>query len=919
MSTTITTQRHFISSSSLFQAEDTLYLSSNTQVYTSFAVSSNMSPRSGNAWAVMRAREKEKQQKERQQQQQQPTDSEKGTCILYSIVDIFLSRDPVSKEKVVDLDLLSPASTTTSRNPPVLNYPSSITSRESSFSSSHDAKLDQVLASHHTQNQDQVSSSFVSTTAEADSLKDNENQRIENDIKQSRVAILRTKFSHRDIGEVRVAQGVSDLSRDEEPYSGTTTLQNSFEEGVLVPEKPVPAAYLQSVPGSQMPLGGPLDLAAQLSTQDDESLERARKQKAKQESSTEDDATEQIDAMILEAAQAPAARKGQYLNSGEAEIVKTQASAQSLRVESFESTPELFLGIHDGNLSQPEISSPIPSPSLYQPTSSHPRGNTPPNTTTHGGPAPSPPDPTYNNTITLNQQLHSHVQALHHHLNSVVNRLTKTFETSNNWTMDQILRNVEVLSDTARVMNARSVGLSEKVAGVERGIRELGERVDALRGDVRGVEERMVDLFRDEVGRLRGEIVLGAFPKSPSMLGVPEMTGARQLRPKEQNVSRGEHSKGTKSSAEKDGMVQVKPGAPLPSTPVQKKEKKETVNSQHSGSSAPKNQARESSGSPEPRPTFDRTFSLDAVSEDSQSTPQPLQKQKTDGSVPSEEGTKTPHRKGMFGFRRRRDTGDNQSSSSFSSSRFLRTPRRNKGKNNDKDKLSKKPSSEGLKKDEIASDPTIAPPSTPPVPKVPANLAQAPPQPQPGPHLQPPTNDENMSPSAVHPALRNPRQQQIMREREQRLHHQQARLEQLDHNYCANQLPPSSTSTALIPQRSLRGSQSHQAFRSKVPSSASLFNPGPNGARRSPSSLSVRIDSDMAYQGVPGYASTARYISALGTYLPDPPRFGGRGLHGDGHGHRHGQGHGRPLGSRQVSSSSVVARTGRGGPGSRRG
>lgn len=827
--------------------------------------------------------------------------------------------------------------------PPILDYPSSITSRESSFSSSHDAKLDQIQASHQAQTQDQVySSSFASTTTEADSPREKD-KRVENEVKQSRVATLRTKFSLRDIGEMKKEQEGAGLSGDDGLYSGTTTLQNSFGDGKDLGVSP------QSVPASQILSGDALDLAAHLSMPDGESLENNRnainaKKRTKLGNAMEDDANEQIDAMMIKASQAPTARKGQYLNSGQAEVVKTQASAQSLRAERAESTHEPFPRVQD-NASQVEMSSPISSPFVYQPISeAQDTRKTISNTTTHGGPAPSPPDPTYNNTITLDQQLHSHVQALHHHLNSVVGRLTKTFESSNNWTMDQILRNVEVLSDTARLMNARSVGLGERVLGVQREVTELGERVDVLRGEVKGVEKRLIGVLREEVGRLRGEMGLGALPDSSRVMGIPVMTGARQLRPKEQDVSGGEHGNETNSLTEKDGMVQVIPGTPLPTTPVQKNE---TANPQRSGSSGRKNPARESSGSPEPRPTLDRSLSLDAVSENSQSTLQPLQKQKTNSTAPSEEGTKTPHKKSMFGFRRRRDTGDNQSLSSFSSSRFLRTPRRNKDKNNDKnndkdkdkdkdkgkdkDKPSKKASSENLKKTVSTSDSTIAQPLTPPVPKVPANLAQPQPQPQPqhqrASHLQPPTNDQNMSPSAIHPALRNPRQQQIMREREQRLHHQQARLQQLNQNYRANQLP-SSTSTAIIPQRSLRGSRSHQGFRSKVSAapSASLFSPGGLVTRRSPSALSVRMDSDMGYQGLPHYQPIARYISASGSYLPEPPRFGGSGrgrFHGNDHGHGQGRGHGhgRPLGSQRVSSSSVVSRTGRGtGPiGSRHG
>ena len=102
----------------------------------------------------------------------------------------------------------------------------------------------------------------------------------------------------------------------------------------------------------------------------------------------------------------------------------------------------------------------------------------------------------------------------------------------------------------------------------------------------------------------------------------------------------------------------------------------------------------------------------------------------------------------MLGLRRRREGYDNSYSSS--SSRFLRTPRRNKNNGN------KTPSVFFQTENNDSTKPTAAV-STPPVPQVPTSLAQ----------LGDYPNDEQKSPSAIHPALRNARQQQIMREREQ--------------------------------------------------------------------------------------------------------------------------------------------------------
>lgn len=814
---------------------------------------------------------------------------------------------------------------------------SNVTSREPSSESDHQAEM-----SREGHGQDQASnSSFLSTTTEAD---DAEDYQVDGETRRSRVTALRTMFSLRDIGK----EACKDYPpKDNNAFDsrgnnrdGSVTPNNFDEERLYMPVPKKLGVYPQSAPASRIlpPRSDTHDLAGQLSARDDEGGEHVintEQKTRKHENATEDDeANEKIDSMIHEEAQAPTARRGQYLNSGHGEIVKTQASIQSLKAEAVSSAPALFLQeIHEeGSDDRPdEISSFITAPSACQHSSSFDAQDAQPNpetqgphpqqiterddhlltgTTSHGGSAPPPPVLGYQNTTSLEQQLFSHVQALHHHMNSVVGRLTKTFENSNSWTMDQVLRNVETMSDTARLMNSRSVSQSENIMKLQRGVVDACGQIDALQVEMRRMEERMMGGFRQEMGRLRRDIDtlilssrhpycanvprVDASGRRPEMQGIPaskqsflnkgqdifdkkedtKFTGDSNVSGEKKAVS----SNCVNKNTEKDGIVQVKPAQhPPPSTPVHGGSKTDSAYPQRKGSIA-LNPARESSGSPEPKSTRDRSPSLDAVSENSQSTLQPLQKQKTDGSSRSEQETaKTPHRRGMFGFRRRRD-GDQQS---FSSSRFLRTPRRNKDKDRDSNN---KIVSDDLKKTASTDAATTAPvPSTPPVPKVPANLVQS------------AANDESMSPSAVHPALRNPRQQQIMREREQRLHHQQARLQQLNTDCRANQ-GPSSTSTALVHQRSLRGSRSHQDFRSKssmTPSSSSFFKR--SGAGRSPS-FSSRLDSAVRYQGLappPAYPSvSARYISASGSFV-EAPRLGSPGG-------LQGRGHGKPLASRPV-------------------
>ncbi|KAL2002954.1 hypothetical protein VTN02DRAFT_5427 [Thermoascus thermophilus] len=81
--------------------------------------------------------------------------------------------------------------------------------------------------------------------------------------------------------------------------------------------------------------------------------------------------------------------------------------------------------------------------------------------TSHGGYAPPRPHPSYQSTITFEQQLAGHADSIHHHLSSAVNRLGKVFGDTNNWLMDQVLHNVESLSEASRLLTSRSMSQTE--------------------------------------------------------------------------------------------------------------------------------------------------------------------------------------------------------------------------------------------------------------------------------------------------------------------------------------------------------------------------------------------------------------------------------------------------------------------------
>lgn len=574
-----------------------------------------------------------------------------------------------------------------------------------------------------------------------------------------------------------------------------------------------------------------------------------------------DDADEQIDAMLRE--EIPAVRMGQYRNTGYGAVVKSQSSIQSMRAEKGSSTPETsFLADHGNEfnaggpsgierlLQKPRFPSAqdtsrklfdITVPKMYSG-----KGRSFTDTTSHGGWAPSPPDINYQNTANLEQQFASHVQALHLHMDNVVGRLAKTFESSNSWAMDQILRNVESMTDSAKAMNARSMNLSGNIMGLQQGLLDVCDQIHVLRHEIQRSEEGLQAMVRRETNKLRQDInalvMSSSSSNSTSNSSRPSMAASKGLRVETQlpqgaletpgarnkylRTKREQEASRTKDNPKPAGEKEVE----VPERENKHAESKNSLVQQHrSGEQPPlpapipgcvdaemtiteylqrnasacNNPVLESSGSSGPQPA---NASLDAMSEN-RLPEKGKEKEKTtvdSSSHRTEEGVKTPHKKGsIFNFRKLRDN-DGQSSSS---SKFLRTPRRNK----DGSKVATA-STENLIKPANGSISTS--PGTPPVPPVPVNVAQ---------RAANPLGDNNMSPSAIHPALRTTRQRQVMQEREREQQRRSSRAHLQQQASARNLLGANSPhQAATVPSRlpTLRGSRSHQGFVGHRPSAA---------------------------------------------------------------------------------------------------
>ncbi|KAL4797834.1 hypothetical protein BDV19DRAFT_386869 [Aspergillus venezuelensis] len=127
--------------------------------------------------------------------------------------------------------------------------------------------------------------------------------------------------------------------------------------------------------------------------------------------------------------------------------------------------------------------------------------------TIHGGYAPPPPHPGYQNTVTLEQQLASHVESLHYHVSTAVNKITRTFENGSNWSTDQILRQADNMSDKVRALDDRVRTQGEDVRDLQPHLINVQAQIAIAQNEALLVEERLRGFVQEEMAKLKNELI----------------------------------------------------------------------------------------------------------------------------------------------------------------------------------------------------------------------------------------------------------------------------------------------------------------------------------------------------------------------------------------------------------------------------
>ncbi|KAL4807533.1 hypothetical protein BDV18DRAFT_158749 [Aspergillus unguis] len=391
--------------------------------------------------------------------------------------------------------------------------------------------------------------------------------------------------------------------------------------------------------------------------------------------------------------------------------------------------------------------------------------------TSHGGYAPPPPHPGYQNTVTLEQQLASHVDSIHHHMSTAVNRLTRTYENGSNWTIDQILKQLDSMNDLFRVINARAATQAEM-------LKELS-RTTQVR------EEALVM----EIARLRvelGDLILSTANHSP-VPSQPQFQGQKRFQNQKKKPRPYKTFDNRKSAAERFQESNTVPGpeaetntgneleektpgdsVPMPTatfhtpkpqadddiTPAPMKLETPGKAGESSGSSSSK-AAKLNISAPMPmNSSLPGESSKRKSLESSQPSTPHRESARKPRNVFSSDDLKTPKKKGgMFSFRRKPES-DNQSVNRFQ----ILTPRRSKEGRSTNSQGSQGPRFTISTSSKARGTPFSARSIASATSSNAAGAARA------GEQIR-----REESPSLIHPALRTPHQKQIMADRERHL------------------------------------------------------------------------------------------------------------------------------------------------------
>ncbi|PWY87026.1 hypothetical protein BO94DRAFT_535136 [Aspergillus sclerotioniger CBS 115572] len=492
--------------------------------------------------------------------------------------------------------------------------------------------------------------------------------------------------------------------------------------------------------------------------------------------------SQHLEAVLLNGS-SPAARTGEYMNSGQPEVVNTQQRACSMKAVQGSSTPGASepSPVHETEIVRsyspsvyetpiPDRTSDLPSRNQGHPNAivtpvaplksggswveelsdtrlslgstiqPNPEGCTGEfvtirvpidSITGRGGYAPAPPDPVYRNTVALGEQLASHVGQLHFHVQCAAQKLVKKFEDKNNWHMDSVLHHVDTMADLARVINNKTATQTELLKEAHQTMRDVRDQLGTVRREVRLIQSKLSTLIREEFGRLRYDLE----------------SQARAL----------PHNPAAEDMAFGAGLQ----GPPLPlrvnrdlSVPPAIKDKHHISTENGVKHVAWKDQSQDSSGSLTPKASTFTNLPAQLVP-----GPGPT---RTLPPVPTQsKNAKVSHKRSFFNLRRQRD-GD-----SHNGDKGLRTPNRSQENQPVESKLSTAP----LKQADPAQISIIG--------------------------------QGEIDPSMIHPALRNAQQRQIILDRELeriRLEQEQRRQQQ------------SGSRTTLVQSSVLKASKSHQTI-----------------------------------------------------------------------------------------------------------
>ncbi|KAL5361159.1 hypothetical protein BJX96DRAFT_185159 [Aspergillus floccosus] len=402
--------------------------------------------------------------------------------------------------------------------------------------------------------------------------------------------------------------------------------------------------------------------------------------------------------------------------------------------------------------------------------------------TSQGGYAPPPPQEGYQNTVTLEQHVATQADAIHHHLDSALQRVTRDLENSNNRVTDQLSKKVDNMLELLRSVNLRSMGHADAIKELQHLLVDVRVQLGAMQRENRQLEDRVMTIFHTEIAKVRGDISalssrMNNAPYNPVMVTRPvtELQGPagfqRGVRDGERKmlnnrkakrvVKRDEEMGGKEEEGErfnehnnnegaagdflnKGAEPEQSPGTDILSSPAGVRAEPVDITNRDDIFTQLvdrriilKNPARISTGSPEPKVTASLKSAV--------LTTTTVEPQNGNGQGTSNENVKTPSRRSLWHLRRLRE--DDKSTGN----RFLQTPRHNRQYN------------------KASAEMQRARPATPQSKSAPASPRSQ--------HDRVSTQHEE-SPSLVHPALRNSRQRLIMAERERQAQAQAAQQQQ---------------------------------------------------------------------------------------------------------------------------------------------